>query len=234
MQGKSHDPVALAVPSVTGESWHSPLLGNMRIPRCHTHRAAVRAAVRARPSTLQEQPHPPTWRHAGRRGGLGRPAAARIPSRELASALCSARHPPSEAWASWGMFVGKEEEEDSAATGSRLWLLWGLSRACWAHGYGTGAPWVSPGRPSPLNCDSLSCPQPARSGALGRRRPQRASSYLCTSWVPTPHALTPSRSFWAGLESSVIPTCSLGFQPWVAGLGTVGRSCSLAGDFLST
>lgn len=109
MQGKSHDPVALAVPSVTGESWHSPLLGGVRIPCCHTHWAAVRAAVRARPSTLQEQPHPPTWRHAGRRGGPGRPAAARIPSRELASALCSARHPPSEAWASWGMFVGKEE-----------------------------------------------------------------------------------------------------------------------------
>lgn len=130
---------------------------------------------------------------------------------------------------SWG-----RKKEDSAATGSRLWLLWGLSRACWAHGYGTGAPWVSPGRPSPLNCDSLSCPQPARSGALGRRQPQRASSYLCTSWVPTPPALTPSRSFWAGLESSVIPTCSLGFQPWVAGLGTVGCSCSLAGDFLST
>lgn len=183
---------------------------------------ALHSAGAATPS------HVETCRETGRAG------PPRLPSRELASALCSARHPPSEAWASWGMFVGKEEEEDSAATGSRLWLLWGLSRACWAHGYGTGAPWVSPGRPSPLNCDSLSCPQPARSGALGRRRPQRASSYLCTSWVPTPPALTPSRSFWAGLESSVIPTCSLGFQPWVAGLGTVGRSCSLAGDFLST
>lgn len=198
--------MALALPSVTGESWHSPVLGSVRIPRCHTGQ--------------QSEPGPPLCRSShilplgevlGAGEGQVRPAAARMPSRELATALCSARNRPSEAWASWGMFVGKEEE-DSAAIGSRLWLLWGLARACWALGYGTRAPWVSPGRLSPLNCNSLSCPQPARSGALGRRRPQRASSYLCASWTPSPPALTPSRSFWAGPESSLIPDLQPGLS----------------------
>lgn len=63
---------------------------------------ALHSAGAATPS------HVETCQETGR-AGPGRPAAARIPSRELASALCSARHPPSEAWASWGMFVGKEE-----------------------------------------------------------------------------------------------------------------------------
>lgn len=193
VQGRSHDPVALALPSVTGESWHSAFLGSVRIPRCHTGQ--------------QSEPGPPLCRSShilplgevlGDGEGQVRPAAARMPSRELATALCSARNPPSEAWASWGMFVGKEG-------GFCSHRLQALARACWALGYGTRAPWVSPGRLSPLNCNSLSCPQPARSGALGRRRPQRASSYLCTSWMPSPPARTPSRSFWAGPESSLIP-----------------------------
>lgn len=110
-------------PSVTGESWHSPLLGRVRIPRRHTGQRSEPGRPLCRSSHIL-----PLGEVLGDGEGQGRPAAARMPSRELATALCSARNHPSEAWASWGTFVGKEEE-DSAATGSRLWLLWGLARA---------------------------------------------------------------------------------------------------------
>ena len=176
---------------------------------------------------------------------MGRVGAAQLQpeclSHELPIVLHSVRNLPSEAWASWGHACGagwwgrKRRVLQPQVPGSGCFGVW-PGRAGLL-GCRTKAPLGLPGQAQCAECASLSSPQPARSGAPGRRR---APAYQLlpmynTSRVPAPPAPAPSvlpgRAFRAGPESSPILIGGLGFQPWTAGLGALGLSPSEVGDF---